>query len=134
MNDKLILIKTFNSPIDANIARGLLESNNIEGILFDENTVYASPIFTTAIGGVKLLVRESDYEAALKLFKETQNDSERVNEKLECPQCNSTEVITMYKFNWIALFVMFISFSFTPKAGSAKKNKCNKCNFIWEDY
>ena len=133
MNDKLILIKTFNSPIDANIAKGLLESNNIEGILFDENIVYTNPIYTTAVGGVKLLVRESDYESALKLFNETQKHSDRSNEKLECPQCNSIEVISKYKYNWIALLVMLISFSFTPKAGGIKKYNCKKCNFIWED-
>ena len=61
MKNKLVIFKTFNNPLDANITKGLLETNGIESFLQDENTVYANPVFTTAIGGVKLLVKESDY-------------------------------------------------------------------------
>jgi DNA-directed RNA polymerase subunit M/transcription elongation factor TFIIS len=133
MNDNLILVKTFSSPIDANISLGFLQANGIEGILFDENTIYANPLYATAIGGVKLLVRESDYEAALEIFNEIRNDSENEKEKLECPKCSSKEVVLKYKQNWTALLIMLLSFSFTPNTGNTIKYKCKKCKFTWED-
>ncbi|MFO7525298.1 MAG: DUF2007 domain-containing protein [Ignavibacteriaceae bacterium] len=72
MQDRLIVFKTFNNPINANIAKGLLESNGIESIIMDENTIYANPIYTTALGGVKLLIKESDYQDAIKLFSDSE--------------------------------------------------------------
>ncbi len=75
MEDKLIIIKRFNNPVDANIAKGLLESNNIDCTLHDENTTYANPVNIAALGGVKLLVKEEDYEKALKIFEEAREST-----------------------------------------------------------
>lgn len=80
-----------------------------------------------------MFVRESDFEEAAKLFEETKNDSEKTAENSECPKCKSKDVILKFKYNWIALFIMLISFSFTPKNGSKIKYKCKECSFVWED-
>ncbi len=131
MENKLILLKTFNNPIDANIAKGLLASNGINAVIYNENTIYADPILTTALGGVKLLVNETDYSKAIQLFKDTENEYANNDVQLVCPKCGSTEVSSQNKHNWFALLLMLISFSFTPNTGNSKKNKCKKCNHSW---
>ncbi|MGD8781483.1 MAG: DUF2007 domain-containing protein [Ignavibacteria bacterium] len=53
MSEQFIVLKTYQNPVEANIAKGLLEANEIETILLDENTVYADPVLTNAVGGVE---------------------------------------------------------------------------------
>ena len=65
MGEEFKLLKTFMSPIDAKITKGLLESNGIEMFIFDGNTLSVDPILTTALGGIRLMVRSSDYEMLL---------------------------------------------------------------------
>lgn len=50
----------------------LVIANGIKTILQDENTVYENPVFTTTIGGVKLIVKESDYKKAIEIFNESE--------------------------------------------------------------
>lgn len=133
MQDKLIVFKTFNNPINANIAKGLLESNGIESVLKDENTIYTNPIYTTALGGIKLLINESDYDDAVSLFSDSEADNINSNENSICPICNSDDITIKNKHNWFMLLMMFLSFSFTPNAGNFKVSKCNNCKHIWED-
>ena len=125
------VVKTFSSPIEANIAKGFLESNGIDALLFDENTIYINPVLTTAVGGVKLLVSEEDYSNAIQLFEETENEHVKKQSQLDCPLCNSKDIISTNKHNWFALLLMLISFSFTPNSGNHEKHKCRQCNHSW---
>ena len=133
MQDKIIVFKTFNNPINANIAKGLLESNGIETFLQDENTIYINPIYTTALGGIKLLIKESDYEDANKLFSDSEKEIDISNKNLVCPNCSSNDVLIKNKHYWFMLIIMFLSFSFTPNAGNLKIYKCKICKHVWEN-
>ena len=133
MEDKLILLKTYNSPIDANIDKGLLGANGIEAVLFDENTVYANPILTTTVGGVKLLVRESDYQESLDVLNDLGNEIQEADSRVLCPNCNSDDVKSKLIRHWIAILIMIFSFSVTPSTSNLKKYKCNNCGKKWSD-
>lgn len=65
---KRITILTFDYPHDAIFAKSRLESEGIEVYLKDEHTVQANPLYSGAIGGVKLQVFESDLENARKIL------------------------------------------------------------------
>ena len=95
--DKIVVYESFIYPINANIARGLLESYEIECFLTDENMVTINPMYSQAIGGVKLNVFEKDIDRITALLKSENNDSEYIPEEKEevgmiCPNCNSHNV------------------------------------------
>lgn len=69
MNDWRIL-NTFIYPHDAHMAKGYLESNGIEVVLKDELTVQVYNFYSNAIGGVKLLIREPEYDRGLEVLKQ----------------------------------------------------------------
>ena len=70
MND-FITIKTFTYPHEAEIVGGMLESEGIEYNIKDALTTQINPLYSNALGGAKLQVRQSDVEAALAILKET---------------------------------------------------------------
>jgi len=69
MTDNLITILTFTYPQELAIVRGRLESEGIECFVQDELTVQVNLLYSNAIGGIKLQVRESDAAKALEILK-----------------------------------------------------------------
>jgi len=66
-----IEIISFTLPQDAYFVKGRLESDGIEIILKDELTAQVNNFYSNAIGGVKMLVKESDYEKAYAILVES---------------------------------------------------------------
>lgn len=126
-----MLIQSFNNPIDAHIIKGLLESNGIESCLFDENIAYTNPVLTTAVGRIKLMVREEDYEDAIKVLRSETFD-EPEGDKAVCPECGSSNIFVKSKTNWKAVFMMFISSTSTPTGGRKNFYDCQHCGNEWE--
>jgi hypothetical protein len=67
---KYVTIKVFDSAIEAHILKSKLESEDIECHIFDENIVSLNPLFNYAVGGIKLKVNELDFEKAITIVKE----------------------------------------------------------------
>ena len=63
-----ILIISFTYPHEAHLAKGKLESEGIEVVIKDELTAQVNNFYSNAIGGVKLLVKESDYDNAYRIL------------------------------------------------------------------
>ena len=131
MEEEFRLLKTFQNPLDANLTKGLLESNGIEAFIFDENIAYVNPVLTTAIGGVKLLVSSKDYEKAAALLSEVDEDINKEELKIKCPVCGSLHIKILNTPNWIAFLIMLFSFASTPNTGNTKRYKCKNCNNEW---
>jgi len=70
MNNWVNII-TFTYPHEAYIIRGRLESEGIEVMLNDELTTQVCNFYSNAIGGVKLLVQDFDYDKAYKILVES---------------------------------------------------------------
>jgi hypothetical protein len=66
-----IILTTFIYPQEAYIVKGRLESEGIKVLLKDELTAQVYNFYSNAIGGVKLLVQNSDYEESYKMLVET---------------------------------------------------------------
>ena len=65
----LVCIAEFNTPIEASIARGMLEDNGIESVL-DGSTILSVIPVPASIGGVRMMVREEDAQRARALLDE----------------------------------------------------------------
>jgi hypothetical protein len=79
MADKLITVATFNTPMEAALARNHLESEGIPAFLADEETIgILGGLVGAALGGVKLMVSEDHVLRAEDLLTSlwAQTDSE----------------------------------------------------------
>ncbi len=65
MVEKLVTIATFVNPIDANLAKIKLASEDIDCFLADE---YAVAVYSGVVGEIKLQVRQSDVERAREIL------------------------------------------------------------------
>lgn len=82
----LVSIRSFDSYFTANMVLGRLQSDGVECYLKDENTVVIDPILTNAIGGIKLMVKDSEVDLAKALLNGYDEDYRKA---AICPKCNS---------------------------------------------
>ncbi len=64
----MIVVARFSFPHEAHIARASLDSVGIESYIADEHTVNTQWLYSNAIGGVRLMVAESDAEDAKQIL------------------------------------------------------------------
>jgi hypothetical protein len=93
----LVQVARFLDCTDALFARSFLDSASIESHLFDENMVRIN--WPIAIGGIRLMVRPEDIDAAREILAESAPESFQVEgigeyHQPHCPQCGSTDVST----------------------------------------
>jgi hypothetical protein len=67
---KLVTIRQFRDVPEAYLAKGILDSAGIESFLFDANIIWTQWLWSNAVGGVKLRVREEDAHEAIALLDE----------------------------------------------------------------
>ena len=129
-NEKFITVLTCTFGYEVAVIRGRLESEGITCFVKDELTVQVNPLYSNAIGGVKLQVKESDLNQAIEILKETGyikdkdiqqskesphlEDSEKEQPQrdgmsVSCPICNSTEVVKTKKTGWVFLFTSLLT-------------------------
>jgi DNA-directed RNA polymerase subunit RPC12/RpoP len=127
-----VIIQVFNNYIDANIMMGRLEEEGIKCWLKDEITVTVDPILTNAIGGIKLMVPDSQAERAFALLKEYRNEIEAV---IKCPRCGSANVeyVTTPRkaSNWVGAIFGFLFMNYALSAD--KVYHCFECGFEFEE-
>lgn len=99
--DKIVVFETFYNPIEANIVKSRLMDSGIQCFLSDENTIIMNPLYTQALGGVKLHLFERDVDLAREILEETipvleTSEAEKGEEKGQgeyvCPKCGSQNV------------------------------------------
>lgn len=127
---KIIIFKTFDNPVEANIVRGLLLDHDIECFLKDENIVGLNPLYSNATGGIKLMLKEEDLEKASQIIEQT---TENYKNEFKCPKCGSLEVnfITNKKnsTNWFSIALSFITLTYPIYL--EKKYECTNCGNIF---
>lgn len=114
----LITFRTFDNPIDAHILRVKLESEGIVCYIFDEHTIGVNPLYSTALGGVKLKINEEDLIHAKNVVLELEETPYTTEDEqiITCPECGSTHLESGYKsmksigaiLSAIASFLLFI--------------------------
>lgn len=83
------LLATFDNYIPAHIAMGCLKESDIECWLKDENTVTINPVWGNAVGGIKLMVEEGQFDAARNILYELNKEYQ---EKHACTRCGSSNI------------------------------------------
>lgn len=94
MNFKLIA--TYDNYMLANMTMGLLTENDIKCQMKDEHIVTVDPLLNPAVGGIKLLVEENDFDRAVAIMKEAENDYLK---DIACPNCKNRSLTVEEKTN-----------------------------------
>ncbi len=143
MNNYRTII-TFTLPQEAYLAKGFLESEGIETMIKDELTAQVNNFYSNAIGGVKLQVRESDFENGLAILKKSgyinDENTEEVaieiipfdnttNKKI-CPFCQSDNIGKRKEPNILTVIVYFILSVISPIF--KKSYICFDCDKVWK--
>jgi Putative prokaryotic signal transducing protein len=130
----LVILRHFRDLPEALLAKGGLESAGIECFFDDDNIVRMDWFISNAVGGIKLLVRPEDFEAANEILEQgvpTGFDVPGVGEYEQpfCPKCNSLD-ITLVTRNKVAV---------SGAAGFGLSSlidrdywKCNSCGHGWD--
>lgn len=130
MDENFKLVRSYQYSTEAQIFCGKLESEGVEVYLRDMNTVDSNPIWSNAVGGVKLFVKSNDFEKANEILSSVSHFSVDENNKLiKCPNCGAEEIemVTSIK-DFKTLFAFIFSFLFVLLPFySRHRYKCNKC-------
>ncbi len=94
---KLVILRQFRDLPEALLAKGGLESADIECFFDDENIVRLDWFISNAVGGIKLLVKPEDVAAANEILDSGIPSSFDVPDIGEynqprCPQCDSMDI------------------------------------------
>ena len=68
MSDDFVTVHNANWLPDALFIKSVLEGDDIEAFVPDEHTVSMDPLLTTALGGIRVMVRTADAERARALI------------------------------------------------------------------
>ena len=128
---ELITIKTFDNSIDAHLLRIELENEGIECYIYDEHTVTVFPLYSNAVGGIKVKILKKDLELAKSILLSA-------IKTVICPNCASQNIILNYKsMKGLKGFLSAFTSLFTTTYPLHYKmvNKCRDCNeeFISEE-
>jgi predicted RNA-binding Zn-ribbon protein involved in translation (DUF1610 family) len=115
----LAIVERFTSIGEAEAAVTALDAGGIEVALFDDLIVALDWMYSNAVGGIKVVVREEDYDAAADILdfpaEETQesveDDASNVTpgatDSPYCPSCGSTAIASVAKFRiFVSLAVL----------------------------
>ncbi|ARV16027.1 DUF2007 domain-containing protein [Polaribacter sp. SA4-12] len=125
MNDNYKILAVFEYSTEAHVTKSRLDSEGFKTMLMDEKTIDSDPLISNAIGGVKLLVHQNDFEKALKIYNEIRTyQKDKNGNDIFCPKCNSSSVLIapIQRKN-----VFYMLFPFFEKT----RHICNDCKTIF---
>lgn len=119
---------TVNWMVEADQLCARLEANGIKTFMPDQDTATASPMYANALGGVRIQVDESDFEAARELMR---GRLPPVSTGIfQCPVCGS-DAVHYEKFS--TRYALLILFLFgIPLLWLKNQCSCKVCGHTWK--
>lgn len=84
-----IPIRSYDNYINANINLGMLEEAGINCHIKDEYTITIDPLLSPALGGMKLMVEETQVHQAIRLLDEAEKS---YLQTIPCPSCHENRL------------------------------------------
>jgi hypothetical protein len=136
LSTNLVTVSRFRDLIEAQLAKGKLESAGIQSYLANENIVSLDWFYSNAVGGLRLQVQSEDAEEAMAILDEPIPD-EIVEEQTgiaysqpRCPHCDSLD-IGYESIN--RLWSYGLMFAIAPIPIKKSNWKCYACGAEWVD-
>lgn len=130
---------TSNKLIDIHTIQTILYQEKIKYFVADEQMTNILPHYSFALGGMRIMVNDEDYENAFEIINEYFNKNKKPvekyvkknNETPKCPHCNS-ENISITKIP-LKITSIFLSILFMiPIPIKKKYYQCNECKSYWD--
>ena len=109
-----------------------LDTVGIDSDILDENIVAVQPLYSTAVGGVKLVVNDSDENEARRILKKYREEQKKYDETTanQCPVCQSMNISRNIPSRILFIILCILT------AGILwllfyRKHKCNDCGHVW---
>ena len=121
-------VRTYDSYIPAHLMLQRLEEEGIKAYLQDEHSVTINPVFSNAIGGIKLMIYEQQLERALQLIADFERE---YRESVSCPRCGSNKLHYITQPNNVTnWFTAMVTWLFGNSAVSFRHvYKCFDCDY-----
>lgn len=127
-----IPLRAYDSYITANLRLQQLEAEGIRASLQDEYTVTIDPILSNAVGGIKLLVYEEQYQRAKEIIEKME---EEYRNTFVCPKCGSSQfheiTDTKKAVNWFSAIITWLFGNYAVTV--TKVFRCFECGFETKD-
>lgn len=134
-NPGMVTLRHFRDLPEALLAKGCLDSADIECTLVGDNVVRLGWFWSNAMGGVQLKVAPSDADAANELL------TQPIPEKFEvagigayqqphCPNCQSLDVTFQELNRPVSYMTMWLN---VPIPVYRRAWRCHSCDVEWED-
>jgi hypothetical protein len=132
-NDRLIVVRAFSHPHEAQLACSALRASGIEAIIADAHIVTANWLYSNLVGGVKVLVPSDDADAAREILDSTAvvqtTDQPEADDEasLVCPRCGGHEIAPMTRGKRLAvLSMLLVNFPLFPVK---HQMQCKTCGY-----
>ena len=127
----VVSIRQFRDLPEALLAKGALDSAEIESFLVDDNMIRMDWFWSNLIGGIKLCVKQEDADAALDLLEQSIPERFEVEgvgpyEQPRCPKCQSLD-IAFEDLNQPVAYVL------APIFLHRKRWVCHSCGHQWRE-
>ncbi len=131
----VVSIRQFRDLHEALLAKGALDSAEIESFLVDDNMIRMDWFYSNLVGGIKLCVKQEDADAALDLLEQSIPEEFLVEgigpyEQPRCPKCQSLDV-AFENLNqpvaWISAYLL------APIPLRRKRWVCHSCRERWRE-
>jgi hypothetical protein len=88
---QMIVVATVSQPLEATPVQVKLGSFGIESQLNGEMTIAANPLLSNAVGGIHVLVSESDAERAIEILAQHHREESEAEARRarSCPECGN---------------------------------------------
>ena len=125
-------IASFDNFMLANMTLGLLQENEINCHLKDENIVTIDPFLNPAVGGIKLMVDDKDYDKAVALIKEA---AAAYLKDIPCPYCKNHALAVEEKIDIPGSFWGKLKnrIAYGQESTYSKKYRCQVCKSLIEE-
>jgi hypothetical protein len=124
---EFVILRTFDSYIEAHMLLGRLEEEGFDCWLKDENIVTINPILANAVGGIKLMILKEQKENAEILLRQLY---ELRKASFACPKCNSHNIefinTPRKAINWLSTIVSWMVSSYAIAVEQTWR--CFDCN------
>ena len=125
MREDYTVLTVFEYSTEAHLVRSKLNSEGIKTLLMDEKTIDTDPLLSQAIGGVKLLVHNSDLEKASAVYNEIRAyEKEAKGNDIHCKKCNSIKILVAPSQRKNVFYMLFPFFE-------SSKFICNDCKTVF---
>lgn len=126
--EKFALLRRFQYSSEAIIYQGKLESEGIEVYLRDNNIVDSNPLYSNAVGGVKMFVKTEDFDKANEVLGDVSLYAvDDDNQPLKCPKCGAEQVEMEISIDGIKSFFKVAILGAFAQFFSKYKFKCQNC-------